>query len=472
MRAARNILFLMAAGGMAACAGSPAVKPPAPPVKVPESWTAAETPPGEPRPEWWKDFGDALLDGLVTEALGRSFSLKSAATRVEAALAQARIAGADVYPLLSAGGTGLRQRQNFIGLPIPGGPEVLSTTYTSFGISLDLAWEVDLWGRLRARESAALADAEAAGADYAGAQLSLAAQSAKAYFAAVEARRQVELARSTAGNNREVTARIRDRYVRGLRPALDLRLSEANLAASEATLRLREEQLDRALRQLETLLGRYPAAQLGTAEDLPGLPPPVPAGLPSELVTRRPDLVAAERRLAAAGQRIREARASLYPQVRLTASGGTASSELSDLLDKDFRVWNVVGNLLAPLFQGGRLRAGVDLARANVQQALALYAEAVLRAFSEVETALASERILAERETALREAVEQSRAAYGISQQRYAGGLVDIVTLLDAQQRLFAAESQLLGVRRARLEARVNLHLALGGGFVREPEGE
>jgi NodT family efflux transporter outer membrane factor (OMF) lipoprotein len=328
-----------------------------------------------------------------------------------------------------------------------------------------VSWELDLWGRLGAQEAAALADLQASQADYAGARLSLIAQTTKIYFSAVEARRQLELASSTLESNRTTTARIRERYERGLRPALDLRLTEANLAASEATVHIYEAQLDAMLRQLETLLGRYPAAEVEIAAKLPPVPAAIPAGLPSELMARRPDLVAAERRLAASGARIAEAQASLYPQFSITASGGTASNELADLVDGDFRVWSLVGNLLAPLFQGGRLRAGVDLAKAGSDLSLALYADSVLRAFAEVETALAAEEILRKQEAAVAKAAEQARSAYEISERRYNGGLLDIVTLLDAQRRLFAAESQLLSVRRARLEARINLHLALGGGF-------
>lgn len=462
--------FLAAAAlGLAACGSAPPVEHPEFPVDVPRAWTAPGAADGRPPGRWWTGFGDPALDALVGEALGKNFSLQAAAGRVHSALAQARIAGADLSPHLAASARGSRQRQNFVGFPIPGGADVLSTTYNSFGLSLDLSWELDLWGRLRARHSAALADVEAEAADYEAARLSLAARVSAAYFAVIAARRQVELARSTLESNRATTERIRDRYRRGLRPALDLRLSEANLSSSEATLRFREAQLDPLVRQLELLLGRYPSGRIGTGATLPEIRAGVPAGLPSELLRRRPDMAAAERRLAASRERVSEAVASLFPQFRLTASGGTASDELSDLADGDFRVWSLAGNLLAPLLQGGRLRAGVALAEAVEHQAFALYAEAALRAFNEVETALASEAALAARERALAEAVELSRSAHALSQRRYAGGLIDIVSLLDVQRRLFLAESELVQVRRARLEARINLLLALGGGIEEAP---
>ena len=178
--------------------------------------------------------------------------------------------------------------------------------------------------------------------------------------------------------------------------------------------------------------------------------------------------MAAERRLFAAETRIDEAEANLFPRLSLTGSGGTSSNDLSDLLDGDFRVWNVVGNILQPLFQGGRLRAGVDLTRSHADQALALYADATLRALAEVETALAAEGTLADRETALATAALEFRKAADDAEQRYLKGRLDFVTVLEARRSLIEAESRLIEIRRMRLDARINLHLALGGGFTPE----
>jgi multidrug efflux system outer membrane protein len=458
----RRAVALLAS--FAGCAVAPPFAAPPLDVQAPDRWTAAATAEGTVAADWWTLFGDERLTALVQEGLRGNANLRGAAARVEAAVAQARAAGADTPPKADATATAARRRQNFIGLPIQG-DEVLSTTTTSFGVSLNVSWELDLWGKLSARHAAALADRQAEEAAFLGARLSLSAQIAKAYFAALEAARQLELARSTARSNRASADRIRERAERGVRPMLDLRLTEANAAASEATAHLREELLDRAVRQLEILLGRYPAARSELAASLPAVPPPIPAGLPSDLLRRRPDLAAAERRFAAAGARTAEARASMLPSFSLTASGGAASDALGGLADGDLRVWSLLGGLFAPLFQGGRLRAGVDRAAAGEEQALAAYADAALRAFAEVESALAAEAALERREAALAGAVEHSRAAHEISEARYRAGLVDIVTLLSAQRALFTAESQLLETRRARLHNRIDLILALGGGF-------
>jgi NodT family efflux transporter outer membrane factor (OMF) lipoprotein len=201
------------------------------------------------------------------------------------------------------------------------------------------------------------------------------------------------------------------------------------------------------------------------AEDLPSVPAGVPAGLPSELVHRRPDLVAAERRLLAADAQIEQAKAELRPRFSLTSGTGTASNQLRDLLSGDVFVWNFLGGIVQPFFNGGRLKAGVKLNEARARENAATYEGAVLQAYSDVETALAAEQMLAEREEALDAATKQSLAARDLAEQRYQAGLTDITTVLTAQRSALESESQLLTVRRARLDNRVNLHLALGGGF-------
>jgi NodT family efflux transporter outer membrane factor (OMF) lipoprotein len=448
------------------CASAPKVARPELEVQIPEEWGVEAVPAGEIAPGWWTDFGDDQLSSAVEEALAGNYDLVATAARVEQAAARARIAGADLKPVVSAGFTGSRRRQNFIGLPIPGSEGgVLTTRFTNFGVSLDLSWELDLWGRLSARARAALADFEASESDLAGARLSLAGQTAKAWFAIAEAAQQVALAEATVASFRSSTEQVRRRYELGLRPALDLRLSLANLAGAQAALDARRQLLDATTRQLEILRGRYPGRQIEIPEELPDTPPAVPAGLPADLVARRPDLAAAERRFAAAHQRVAAARRDLYPRISLTASGGTSTKELGDLVKGDFGVWSLLGNILQPLFQGGRLRANVDLAKATGDEALARYASAALRAYLEVESTLEAEGLLAEREAHLATAAQESRAAERLADERYRSGLEGFITVLESQRRAFQAESEWLFARRLRLENRTNLYLALGGGF-------
>ncbi len=465
-RRSRELRCLLLPALLLSCSTPPPIKHPNLGVEPPAQWTAGSIGGAPAKTLRWASFADSTAADLVAEALSRNYDLKAAAARLQAAAAQARIAGAELFPQVGAGANGSRRRQNFVGFPIPGfREEVLVTTTNNYGVSLNLSWEVDLWGRLRAGKAAAAADFRAAEADFRGAQLSLAAQTARTYLSAVEAGRQVELAQSTVDNYRLSSERIRERYDRGLRPSLDLRLTLSNLAVAEALLHQRRRRLDAMRRQLELLLGRYPAATVELSRELPPVPPLIPVGLPAGLVARRPDLAAAERRLAASASRLAASRAALYPRIGLTASGGRSSDELSELLKGDFSVWNLVGNLTLPLFQGGRLRAGVDLAKAGSEQALAIYASSVLKAYAEVESTLAAEGFLARQEEALQEAVRQAGAAGSLAQDRYDTGLTDLITVLESQRRAFEAESQLLAVRRQRLEARIDLHLALGGGF-------
>lgn len=464
----RKLLLFTLPLFLISCVSAPKTKKISVGEPAPDKWSAGETVAGQIDSTWWMHFGDARLDSLVDEALLKNFNLQAAAASLDAAVAQAKIAGASRFPQLNAGMTASRVKQNFIGLPIPFVTEkVLTSTNTIYSPSLNFSWELDLWGRIRSGQSAALADVEASQAELAGAKLSVTAQVVKTWFAAIESRRQVELARATAESYRLSSEQIQDRYERGLRRALEVRLALSNLAASEAMLSQIQAQHEAIVRQLEILLARYPSAALQLSADLPDLPADVPAGLPAELISRRTDVVAAERRLVASDARIRQAKAALYPRISLTGSAGTSSNEFGDLLDGDFSVWSIVGNLLQPLFQGGRLRAGVDLAKSQADMALAQYGQTVLSAYRDVESSLANERFLRQRQEALETATEQAVAARQLAEDQYANGIIDLITMLDARRSAFASESQLLTVRRERLDARIDLYLALGGGFSR-----
>ena len=387
----------------------------------------------------------------------------SPTARLDAALAQARIAGADRLPALDANLSGSRVRQNFVGLDFPGAPDPFVTLNNSFGVSLDLSWEVDLWGRVKAGALAAEADARASAADLVAAQHSIAAQTAKAWFALVEARQQVALARDTVESFEDNAEWIRERYERGVAQPLDLRLALSNAADARAALEGTQVVAGRAARQLEVLLGRYPANDAEGSGELPTLAGSIPAGLPSELLERRPDLHAARERLIAADRRLDQAEAARLPSLRLTASGGRSSEELSNLTDGDFDVWSLAGGLTAPIFHGGALEAGEVLADARTAEAYALWAQRALVAFAEVETALDSEAYLERRVRELREATDQARAAERLARDRYRAGVEGVLAVLEAQRRAVSNEARWLAARRERLDNRIDLWLALGG---------
>jgi NodT family efflux transporter outer membrane factor (OMF) lipoprotein len=463
MRIALPIMLTLALVG---CQKQPVQVRHKPDLEAPTEWTAAEVSETGVTTRWWSTFSDPMLADLVKDGLEKNYNLQAAAARVEAAAAQARIAGADQLPTLSAGWNGRGQRQNFIGLPIPGSEgRVLSRTYKTSGVSLDVSWEADVWGRISAGKRAAIADLAASEADLRGARLSLAGQISKAWFGLLEGLAQVRLAERTVESYRETSQRVRARYVSGLQSSLDLRLALSSLASAEALLEQRKRQLDAGVRQLEILLGEYPDAELEVSRPLPDIPETPPVGIPSDLVARRPDLVSAEQRMWAAGARWSQARRSLYPKFSISGGIGTSSGDFLQIANGDFFVWNMAGNILQPIFQGGRIRAQIRLEDARSKEAAAQWASLVLEAFSEVETALVSERYLAEQEGSLRTASAQATASLKLAEDRYNSGLENFVTVLEAQRRSLDAESQLLSVRRQRLDARIDLHLALGGGL-------
>ena len=435
-------------------------------VIAPDQWSGGELAPVPSGTDWWTYFGNAELERIIGEALESNHDLRAAAARIEAARADAVIAGAPLRPDTNLTVNRSQQRQNFIGFPISGREgDVLSTTSTNYGLRVNASWELDLWGRIRSGESAALTNTRIRFADLAAARLSLGGQVAKVWFGAVEAQRQLDLAEATLESFRISSERVRARFQGGLRPSLDLRLALTEVARAEAALEQRLEQRDRGIRQLEALMGRYPSGQYALGAGLPTLPDVIPGGLPAELVHRRPDLVAAELQLVAADTRIAEAQADLRPRFSLTSGTGTSSGSLIDLIGNDLFVWNFVGNLVQPLFNNGRLKTAVVRNESLAEEAVANYESRLLESYREVESALGAEDVLRRRERALEEAVLQSSAARTLAEQRYQAGLTDIITVLSAQRTAYNSESQLLGIRRTRLDNRVDLHLALGGGF-------
>jgi NodT family efflux transporter outer membrane factor (OMF) lipoprotein len=413
---------------------------------------------------WWQHFDDQALDALIEEMLDNNPALTISARNVDAALARARIKGADLQPQVGLGLNNSRSKVNFIGLPIPGAEgRVLSSTSSNAGLSLNASWEVDLWGRLSAQKAGSYAELAATEADHEAAILSLSGQTARTYFQLVESRQQIDLSRSTVDSRKRAQQRVEARYRGGLAPSLEVRLARTQTANIEAQLANQEQLLDFLTRQLEILLGRYPDRELASGNTLPAMPAPLSDPLPASLIARRPDLRATERRAFASSAQLAAAERARYPSLSLTGSSGTTSDSLSDLLNGDFSVWSLAANLLQPIFQGGRLRAGVDLAEAGLDIATAQWLQTSLQAFLEVETALEAEGFLDRQVNALAEAADQSRAAERLALDRYQNGLADYLSVLESQRASFQAQSLLLTARRQRLESRIDLILALGG---------
>ena len=374
------------------------------PLALPQRWSAeAELAPGEPM-GWLADFDSPDLEALVAEAIGSNFDLAAAAARVNAARARADIQGADLLPQIDATFDASRSRS-----VLSGNNDSFATTRNRFDLEGRVSWEADVWGRIRDTTRAALTDALAEEADYRAARLALAAEVARARFAAIEAEQQLQLAVTVVRYFQQSLEVTEGRYRRGIADALDVRLARQNVASADSNLSLRQRERDTAARSFETLLGRYPAGDVEIPDVLPQIVKSVPAGLPSQLLERRPDLIAARGRLFASGDLLRAANKNRLPRFDLTAGGGATSEELSDLLDYDAVFWSLVAGVLQPIFEGGRLQAERALAAADNRELWSLYAQTVLNALLEVESTLAAEAYLVAEEAALTRAAEEAR---------------------------------------------------------------
>ena len=421
---------------------------------MPQKWAMAADS-GTVQTGWIESFNDPELTALVIEAQSNNRDLAAAAANVDRAQALARQAGAALLPDVGLTASGART-----GTADSSGP-----TTSNLSLGAQVSWEADVWGRVRSQQRGAVASAEAAEADLRSAQQSLAAATAKAYFSAIEANIQADIARQTVGILEENQRIVDVKYENGMASAQDVSLSRSDLASARERLTTVEGSFRDALRALEALLGRYPGAELEVRETLPSVPLPPPAGLPSELLERRPDLVAAERRVAAAFNATNQARAARLPTISLTGNVGGASNSLSDLLDPGNVAWTAGANLLAPLFDGGVRREAVEIATADQRAALAAYGQAAITAFGELETNLDQGVVIERRIVDLNEATAEAENAFRIARLRYEEGEEELLNVLTIQQRVIGAQSSLSTAQRLLLEQRVNLNLALGGSW-------
>jgi len=424
--------------------------------QIRSTWSAAETPvAGAISDNWLVTFADPQLIALVNEAIARNPDLRATAAQVERSAAYADIARAALLPAINLLGTG--------GFKAGGGSDLSSALQ---GVMLGVSWEPDLWGRLRYGRNAADASYASAQADFEFARQSMAAQVARSWFMATETKLQLAAAESMVQSARELVRLAEDRRRVGTGSEKDVALARASLGTFEDGARQSRLAHEQAVRSLETILGRYPAAELQAAPALPAFPGPVPVGMPLEMLDRRPDVIAAERRVAAAFDRVGEAKAAMLPTIRLNASVSALSSEVLQLQDDyDNPTGGAGGMFFAPLYQGGALQAQVSVRTAEQKEALARYASQALRAIGDVENALATSAILAERAQLLGQVLADQERALGFEQAAFRIGRQDLRAVQQQQMQVQSARMALLRVQSEQLIQRVNLHLALGGSF-------
>jgi multidrug efflux system outer membrane protein len=446
---------------LAGCATSlPEVEPeklPAVPAQFKESWTIAAPAEAQPRGEWWKAFNDPVLDDLVERASRNSASIQVAAARL--AQARAFVRSTDADRSLQAGlGASARRAQGIIGGDA--GP-----ARNLFATGIDLSYEADLFGRLSHATNAAVLDAQAREALLQSTRLLVQAGVAQAYLALRALDTERVLVRETLGAYRETLALTERRWRAGDVAELDVARASTEVSATESealALARRRAELEHAL---AILLGEAPSQfslQVSSWEtSLPTIPP----GVPSTVLTRRPDVAAAQNSLLAAQARVGVAKAAYFPNIALTASGGYASTEIEDLFNWSSRAWLIGAIASLPILDGGRREAGVQAASAQLDGALASYRDQVLVAFRDVEDQLSALRLLAEQAEAQARAVNSARRTTLLSDARYRGGYVSQLELLDAQRSELRNRREELQVRSARYQSTVALVRALGGGW-------
>jgi multidrug efflux system outer membrane protein len=462
-RLIRRALALAPLALLAACATGPAYERPA--LDLPQAWKES-APPFAQDGRWWRIYGDSRLDAVVDEALANNADLAVAVARVDEARALVGEAESGFYPTLDARGSATRQQNSqktatfFPGIP---------TRFNDYRATLNVSYELDLFGRIRAGARAARAELEASEAARDGVRLALAAQVAKSYFTLRALDEQVLLTRRTLALREEALGLQKKRFEGGVLSEFDYRQLEADTATTRAQLPPLERDREREQAALLVLLGKSPkdvfqdAVARKVAENEEPSPPVVPAGMPSELLLRRPDLVQAERQLAAANARIAQARAEMFPSISLTAALGSESAALGNLFSAGSGLWALGLGLAQPIFAGGRLEAATQAAEARERQAVAQYVKAIQNAFSEVRAALSAQA--RERESYDAQSVRAAALTdtLRLARLRYDNGIASQLDVIDAERGLLAARSARIEALRAHRAAIADLFRALGG---------
>ena len=438
-----------------------------PNIDTPDRWPGGETAASVPV-QWWRTYNDPVLDRMVEEALAHNADLALAIARVDEARAQLGVSRADQFPGVSAGAGGSRNRiSEKSPLFFPG----LEPKYTDLSASLDASWEIDLWGKYRRATEAARADLLATESNRNAVRLTLIAEVSRGYFNLRALDAQVAVTRQTVATRLTGLALQRKRFEAGVASDLELRQVEAETAAAQALLPVLETQLARQETALSVLLGRSPRAivatpsERGAAIEALTVPPGVPAGLPSDLLERRPDLREAEQRLMAANARIGVAKAAYYPSISLTGLFGVESTTLSNLFTSAARMWQYSASAAQTVFDAGRTRSQVKAAQARQQQALAQYQSAIQNAFKDTLDALVAQRKARETFEAEEVRVAALQKALELAKMSYENGESSLLDVLDAERGLLAAQLNRVEAQRVQLSATADLFQALGGGW-------
>lgn len=435
-------------------------------IDIPQNWLASEkNPTNNELNGWLDDFNDSNLKMVVHKALEQNPDVLIAGKRIEYARSLFKQTRADSLPEVSSGLKYSRQQSS-----VESGGKVFKTFENRASLSLDLSWEIDLWGRLKAKKNAAKQELLASESDFKNARLSYAAQTAKAWFLAIEAEKLKNLSKETLFSYEKSDEIITRRFRSGLATALDVRLIRSEKLSALESMEDDIKRADQQIQSLKVLMGEYPLNKMELPKKLPEIQKDIPTGLPSEILKRRPDVIAAEKRILAADYKTIAAEKSLFPSITLTGSAGTSGDELKNLLNLNYSGLNLGTGLLYPVFNGGKLRSEVKKSSIAGNEAWLNYKKSILNAFHEVESLLTESKALEKREQIIKELVEETSGALDKSWDSYLAGESEIITVLNAKRSLINAQKTLISISAKRLTNRINLYLALGGSFENEEE--
>jgi NodT family efflux transporter outer membrane factor (OMF) lipoprotein len=465
--------------GLAGCTVGPRYRRPAPPVPPPDAWKTQ--PPWQqaapkdsiPKGEWWKIFNDPALDGYAQQLLQANQSLVAARDRLDQARSLARVATADMFPQLSADPSAMRERGSadrplngqqptiINGIPQP----VPAYTQSVYTIPFSLSYEADLFGRVRHNVEAANATLQSTAADLANVQLVLTAELAADYFTLRELDAEYQVVQESVGYERKGLDLVNNRHQGGIASGLEVAQQAALLDSTLSQLALVQQSRAQYEHAIAVLVGQSASGLSVPVAPLPATPPPVPLGVPSDVLERRPDISTAERLMAFQNAQVGIARAAFYPHITLSGSGGWQSMDVTSLLNAPSLFWSLGADALEPILQGGRNRANLAAARSAYEQSVANYRQSVLTAFQEVEDGISNLSTLSQALTTQGAAVDDARRALTIANNRYIGGVTSYLDVITAQTTLLASErleTQLLGQQ---MVSSVYLVKALGGGW-------
>ncbi|RBP49692.1 NodT family efflux transporter outer membrane factor (OMF) lipoprotein [Arenicella xantha] len=410
---------------------------------------------------WLNRFADEDLNNYVDIALRNNPDLWASSAQLKTAIEQVTVTGANLWPNLRAGVSSNRTDRETDGI---------TTEIRTVSGTLEINWEADVWGKLTQRRRAAAYSAQAQAELYNAAELSLVANVSRAWFNLMTNKLQLDLAQQRLESFQNTAKLIEENYERGLRSALDVYLSRTDVQRQIANLSDSKFSYISSLRAFKTLLGEYPSLSMDFEAKLPTLTGPIPAGLPAELLTRRPDVKASQLLYKSEIANAKAANRDRFPTISFTGSIGDSRDEFNQLFDNNNMVMTLIGGIAQPIFQAGALKSREDQAYYQAESAYASLVKTTLNAFQEVENSLTREQTLREQHKAILEAVRLAQGGLDLALDRYQTGIENYTTVLQSQRSLFDSMLSEINIRNALLQNRISIHLALGGDFATQEQ--